>query len=51
MNLKKFAAKAAKSIAENSLKKDANATTCTAIFQPKAPASLERFKKNAVLDK
>jgi cyclic lactone autoinducer peptide len=32
-------------VAEKSLRKDANSTTCTAIYQPKAPASLSKFKK------
>ncbi len=34
-----------KMIAEASLKRDANQTTCSIIFQPKAPAGLQRFKK------
>lgn len=30
--------------ANNSLKRDANSTTCGMIYQPKAPASLKDFK-------
>ncbi len=40
-----LAAKIAKKTAENALRRDANQTTCSIIFQPKAPASLNRFKK------
>ena len=42
--IKKLAAKAAKSAAEKALKRNANSTTCWAIYQPKAPAALDRFK-------
>ncbi len=45
-NVKMFAAKAAKAAAESALKRDANRTTCYAIYQPKAPASLSRFKNH-----
>lgn len=45
-NLKSFVAKIAKNTAENALKRDANSTTCTAVYQPKAPASLDKFKKH-----
>lgn len=45
-NLKSFVAKMAKNTAENALKRDANSTTCTAVYQPKAPASLDKFKKH-----
>lgn len=41
-----FVVKLAKTVAEKALKIDANSTTCVAIYQPKAPANLERFKKN-----
>lgn len=37
--------KAAKSSAEHALKRDANTTTCAAIYQPKAPAALKKFSK------
>lgn len=42
---KKVTAKFAKKVAEKALKRDANSTTCTGIYQPKAPANIERFKK------
>lgn len=42
--IKKLAAKAAKAAAENALKRNANSTTCWAIYQPKVPAALDRFK-------
>ena len=48
INMKKvttLAAKIAKKTAENALRRDANQTTCSIIFQPKAPAGLNRFKK------
>lgn len=35
----------AKSSAEKALKRDANSTTCWAIYQPKAPAGLKKFSK------
>ena len=35
----------AKAFAETSLKRDANQTTCSIIFQPKVPDGLQRFKK------
>jgi cyclic lactone autoinducer peptide len=38
--------KLAKNTAEKSLKRDANSTTCWAIYQPKAPVSLGKFKKH-----
>lgn len=43
-SVKMFVAKVAKSAAESALKRDANNTTCAAIYQPKAPANLSRFK-------
>lgn len=39
-------AKVAKKSAESALKRDANTTTCCAIYQPKAPASLNKYKKH-----
>lgn len=42
---KKVTAKLAKKVAEKALKRDAGSTTCVGIYQPKAPANLERFKK------
>ena len=35
----------AKRSAESALKRDANTTTCSAIYQPKAPATLKKFSK------
>lgn len=43
-NIKMAAAKAAKAAAESALKRNANSTTCGALYQPKAPAGLNRFK-------
>ncbi len=40
-----FAAKVAKATALHALKRDANSTTCLAVYQPKAPTSLNHFKK------
>lgn len=37
-------AKLAKSVAEKALKRDANQTTCSIFYQPKAPKELDRFK-------
>ncbi|MBQ7674588.1 MAG: cyclic lactone autoinducer peptide [Alphaproteobacteria bacterium] len=51
MSMKKTAAKVAKLVAEKSLRRDANSTTCTGIYQPKAPASLGKFKKTDKIDK
>ena len=36
----------AKKTAEHTLRRDANQTTCVAIYQPKAPAALSLFKKS-----
>lgn len=44
-NTKQVFAKIAKAVAENALKRDANSTTCAAIYQPKAPANLIRYRK------
>lgn len=38
-------AKLAKKSAESALKRDANSTTCAAIYQPQAPKSLKQFSK------
>lgn len=38
-------ASVAKKAAENSLKRDANCTTCSTIYQPKAPTALKNFSK------
>lgn len=34
-----------KKMAISSLKRDANATTCCAVYQPKAPVDLKNFSK------
>lgn len=47
-NGKILAAKIAKQAAEKALRRDANQTTCNIIFQPKAPAGLDRFKKGNI---
>ena len=39
-----FFAKLAKATAEHALKRDANSTTCVAVYQPKVPAKLDMFK-------
>ena len=46
MKTNKYISKLAKTIAEKSLKREANRTTSAALFQPKAPISLNRFKSN-----
>ncbi len=38
-------ANVAKKSAEVALKRDANVTTCGAVYQPKAPKSLKQFSK------
>ena len=37
--------KTLKKVVEKSLVVDANRTSCTLIYQPKAPAKMEKFKK------
>ena len=47
-NSKKFqtaASSVAKKLANSELRRNANSTTCGAIYQPKAPASLKKFSK------
>lgn len=44
--LKSIVSKMAKNSANLTLRRDANTTTCTAVFQPKAPASLDKLKKH-----
>lgn len=46
--MKKFSkifAGIAKRSAESALERDANTTTCTAVYQPKAPKDLKKFSK------
>lgn len=51
MAVKKSVAMIAKYVAEKSLKKEANNTSCTIVYQPKAPLSLSKFKKPDRIDK
>jgi len=47
-NSKKFqmsASSLVKKLANSELKRNANSTTCGAIYQPKAPAALKNFSK------
>lgn len=41
----KIFAEIAKRSAESALKRDANVTSCAAVFQPKAPKDLKKFSK------
>lgn len=45
---KDFARKALKKVVEKSLVADVNRTSCSVIYQPKAPAKLENYKKTNV---
>lgn len=42
--VKKMMAQLAKATADKALRRDANSTTCSLIYQPKAPEALKRFK-------
>ena len=42
---KKNFTKLMKTVVEKSLTRDANSTTCMAVYQPKAPAALKKFSK------
>lgn len=44
LNTQKNMAKIIRRIAESTLKRDANSTTCLAIYQPKVPKQLNKFK-------
>jgi len=47
-NSKKFqmaASSVVKKLANSELKRNANSTTCGAIYQPKAPVTLKKFSK------
>lgn len=48
MKKKNVAEKVFKKIVEKTLVSDANRTSCAVIYQPKAPAKLDSFKKNKV---
>lgn len=45
-NKKEIVILLAKLAADKALRRDANRTTCTHIYQPKVPNSLNRFKKS-----
>lgn len=45
MNKKSISEKIMKKAILASLKGNANSTTCTTIYQPKAPAALKKFSK------
>ncbi len=45
MSKKTSALQAIKKMAEKSLAVSANSTTCTWVYQPKAPAALKKFSK------
>lgn len=44
-NAKELAMALVKASAERALRRDTGRATCNAIFQPKVPAGLNRFKK------
>lgn len=44
-DLEKLTAKLVTRVLNNELKKDANSTACTFLYQPKAPVELSRFRK------
>lgn len=44
-NYKNIPAQVAKKLAMQAIMRDANSTTCFAIYQPKVPAKLKLFKK------
>lgn len=44
-SIQKGSVKLIKKLVNNSLKVDANNTTCITIYQPKAPAALKNFSK------
>ncbi len=44
-NITKVLIAKVKKAADASLRRDANTTTCSIIYQPKAPANLKKYKK------
>lgn len=48
MNKKSVVEKTFKKAIEKTLVMDANRTSCAIVYQPKAPAKLDAFKKNKV---
>lgn len=45
MEKKSFAEKTFKKVIEKTLTADANRTSCAIVYQPKAPAQLDSFKR------
>lgn len=45
MKLSKFSKSLLRKAVESSLKRDANTTTCSTIYQPVAPIALKKFSK------
>lgn len=43
-NRKPILTQIAKSVAETALKRNANQTTCSIVYQPKVPVDLQRFR-------
>ena len=48
MKKRNIAEKTFKKVIEKTLITDANRTSCAVVYQPKAPAKLDSFKKNKV---
>lgn len=48
MNKKSVVEKTFKRVVEKTLVRDANRTSCAVVYQPKAPAKLDTFKKTKV---
>lgn len=48
MKKKNAIEKALKKVVEKTLVADANRTSCSVVYQPKAPAKLDSFKKTKV---
>lgn len=48
MKKKNIVEKAFKKVVEKTLVMDANRTSCAVVYQPKAPAKLDSFKKTKV---
>ena len=48
--IQKIIAEVAKFVAKKSLSREANSTTCTAIYKPKVPRGLDCFKKTTKHD-
>ncbi len=48
MKKKSFTKKILKKVVEKTLTVDANRTSCSVVYQPKAPAKLDSFKKTKI---